>query len=64
MTEENNKELEKVLASSIQGEIVRTKRIAETTFANLSLIHFCQIILSIELLKKKDQTAEEEIQKC
>ena len=39
MTEEKNKELEKVLASSIQGEIVRTKRIEETTFANLSLIH-------------------------
>ena len=28
------------MASSIQGEIVRTKRIGETTFANLSLIHF------------------------
>ena len=40
MTEkESNKELDKVLASSIQGEIVRTERIEETTFANLSLIH-------------------------
>ena len=41
--------------------IVRTKRIGETTFANLTLIHFCKNILSIELLKKEDQTAEEEI---